>query len=146
VAGGQGGEGTGVALARSPVFSRCLRILLLVPRRYDSTYQPSPDGEIPPSVFVALHRLLARKYGGLSLPSRSYQPPLVEGLWSEGGRDYPPELLHSIDVVTRHLETDAELGAEEEWMLTVLYPRVKQDFGQQQIFLLIQMAQRAIES
>lgn len=126
-------------------FVPCLRILLLVPRRYDRTYAPDPEGGIPAQKFVDLQNLLLDKYRGLSLPRRSFQAPIVQGLWSDQGIDYPPEFHRVIDVVTNSIAADDERRAEEHWLLNILYSFVKQEFGQQQVFLLIQDTRRAIE-
>ncbi len=128
-----------------PTFDRCLRILVLLPTRYETTYAQAPGEEIPPEKVVDVQRMLVGRYKGLSI-LQPYQAPFLEGWWQDaGGVDYPPEFHRLVDIVTRRLATRKDVTVEKQWLLDTLYPSLKEEFGQQEIFLLIHELERIFE-
>ncbi len=122
----------------------CLRISLLLPTRYDPEDPYTPNQEIELEKFVAIQLMLTGRYGGLTI-LQPFQPPFVEGWWPSNGALPPPEQNVLVDIVTRALVSGVEQETEKEWIRTELYPRLRDDFRQREIFLLIQQVQRIFE-
>jgi len=127
-----------------PAFRPRLRLLLLLPTRYDPSDPHAPNEEIEPDKMVAVQQRIAERYGGLTI-LQPYQPPFVEGWWHAEGILRPPESNRLVDVVTRPLATREERHAEMDWILTQLYPPVKSLLRQQELFLLVQELERVLE-
>jgi len=132
----------GGAADDSASFYPCLRVLILLPIKYDPRDAITPNQDIEAEKFIDVQLLLTGRYDGITI-LQPYEPPFVEGWWQSGGTIYPPEHNRLIDIVTRSLPEQAARQAEKDWLLKEMYLFIRREFRQDDIFLLVQEVERA---